>query len=174
MRSGGSGNNVDNIIIARDVTGYWAKYTDGDVMYIAEDDNGYVTVYKYDTSAEEAEAVKTFDGVTRDSVLVSGDYIYIVSKNVLYSIAEDKEMSLGYGKSAAFRADTFVVSGDSFILRGYAENRYPVVIVADTASAGVRAAYSDEFFRGVVNPVFAGERLIFTVQKDANFVSYIF
>lgn len=174
MRSGGSGNNVDNIIVARDVIGYWAKYVDGDIMYIAEDENGYVTVYKYDTSAEEAEAVKTFDGVTRNSVLVSGDYIYIVSANKLYSIVEDKEISLGYAKAEAFRADMFLVNGDSFILRGYAENRYPVAIVADAASGSVSAVYSDEFFRSVVNPVIAGERIIFTVQNEADFIAYIF
>lgn len=174
LRSGGSGNNVDNVMVARDVIGYWAKYVDGDIMYIATNENDDVTVYRYDTSSEEAEAVKTLEGVKENGILVSGDYLYIISANTVYSLTEDKEIKLGYGKSAAFRADMFCVSGDSFILRGYAENRYPVVIAASLEDGRVKTSYADEFFRNVVNPLYNGEKLILTVQTEASFVSYVF
>lgn len=174
LRTGGSGNNVDNIRVAQDVIGYWAKYVDGDIMYLSVDDNNSVTVERYDTDSDEAEVIKTFDGVGRDDILVSGDYVYIITKNAVYSLLEDKEITLGYEKASAFRADMFIVFDKQFTVRGYAENRFPVTISASLSDGSIYSVYSDEFFRNVVNPVNIAGRFIVTVQENGKFAYYIF
>ncbi len=174
MRSGGSGNNVDNIIVDRDVLGYWAKYVDGDIMYITVDDSNNVVVKRYDPSEDKAEAVKTFDGVTRDDILVSGDYMYITTKNVIYSLIDNTENSLGYENADAFRADMFYVFSKIFVVRGYAESRFPVCISAAVSDGQVYSAYSDEFFRNVVNPAETDSGMFVTEQKESGFISYFF
>ncbi len=174
LRSGGSGNNVDNIIVARDVIGNWAKYVDGDIKYIAVDADNNVAVMKYDTSADKAEAVKTFDGVTREDILVSGDYMYITTKNVVYALVEGTETTLDYAYANSVKADMFNVFGDKFIVRGYAEKRFPVCISASLEDGHVYSSYSDEFFRNVVNPAETDSGIVITEQRGNEFVSYFF
>lgn len=174
LRSGGSGNNVDNVRLAQDVLGCWAKYVDDSIMYITVDENKNVIVVKYDTDSEETETAKTFDGVKRDDILVSGDYLYIISKNVVYSLLEDKEVSLAYDNANSFRADMFICNSETFVVRGYTDNRHPVVITATTENGTVKNSYSNEFFRNVVNPVLTGDNVIFTVQENSSFGYYIF
>ena len=174
FRSGGSGNNVDNIRLALDVLGNWAKYVDDSIMYITVDENENVIVVKYDTDSEKTQTVKTFDSVKRDDILVSGDYLYIISKNAVYSLLDDKEVSLSYDKTDSFRADMFVCNGETFVVRGYTDNRYPCMITATTENGTVKNAYTNEFFRYVVNPVIANDNVIFTVQENGGFGYYIF
>lgn len=174
FRSGGSGNNVDNVRLAMDVLGNWAKYVDDSIMYITVDESENVIIVKYDTDSEETETVKTFDGVKRDDILVSGDYLYIISKNVVYYLLEDKEVSLAYNKADSFRADMFISDGKTFVVRGYEDNRYPCMITADAESGTVKNAYTNDFFRYVVNPILAGDNVIFSVQASDNFSYYIF
>ncbi len=174
FRSGGSGNNVDNIRLAPDVLGNWAKYIDDSIMYITVDENENVIVVKYDTDSEKTKTVKTFDGVNRNDILVSGDYLYIISKNAVYSLLEDKEISLAYEKADSFRADIFTSNGKTFVVRGYLDSRYPCMITADAENGTVKNAYTNDFFRYVVNPILAGDNVIFSVQANGNFSYYIF
>ena len=174
LRSGGSGNNVDNVRLAQDVLGYWAKYVDGSIMYITADANGNVAVVKLNTDNSETETVKTFEGVTRDDILVSGDYLYIANKNVVYSLLEGKETALSYSGASNFKADMFICNGESFVLRGYGDKRYPVVIVASVADGSVIKTYSNEFFRNVVNPVDVNGSVMFTAEENGKFSYYIF
>lgn len=174
LRSGGSGNNVDNVRLAQDVLGYWAKYVEDSIMYITVDESENVIIVKYDTDSEEASTVKTFDGVKRDDILVYGDYLYIISKNMLYSLLEDKEISLAYNNASSFRADMFVCNGETFVVRGYTDNRYPCIITAAVENGTVKNSYSNEFFRNVVNPVLVGDNVMFTVQENGSFGYYIF
>lgn len=174
FRSGGSGNNVDNIRLATDVLGNWAKYVDDSIMYITADENGNVIVVKLDTDSDETETEKTFDGVKREDILVSDDYLYIVSKNTVYSLLDGKETKLSYTDSDKFKADMFICDGEKFVVRGYADNRYPVVISASVSDGSVIKTYADEFFRNVVNPVIANDNIMFTVQENGKFNYYIF
>lgn len=174
FRSGGSGNNVDNIRLAHDVLGNWAKYVDDSIMYITVDENENVIVAKYDTDSEKTETVKTFDGVQRNGILVSGDYLYIISKNIVYSLLEDKEISLSYDKANAFLVDMFICNGETFVVRGYVDGRYPCMISADVATGAVKTAYTNDFFRYIVNPISAGENILVSVQANENFSYYIF
>lgn len=174
FRNGGSGNNVDNVRVAIDVLGYWAKYVDGSIMYITVDENGNVIVEKLDTNNNETETVKTFDGAKREDVLVSGDYLYITSKNVVYSLLGGKETALSYSGAENFRADMFSCNGETFVVRGYEDNRYPVMISASVADGSVVKSYSNEFFRNVVNPINADGNIMLTVQENGKFNYYIF
>ena len=143
-------------------------------MYISVDESGNVIVVKYDTDSEKAETVKTFDGVKRNDILVSGDYLYIISKNAVYSLLEDKEVSLSYDNAGSFRADMFICNGKTFVVRGYTDSRYPCMIISDAENGTVKNAYTNEFFRNVVNPVLDGDNVVFTVQENGNFGYYIF
>lgn len=174
LRSGGSGNNVDNVNVAQDVLGYWAKYVDNSIMYITVDENDNVIVVKLAANGNEKETVKTFEGVKRDDILVSGDYLYIISKNVVYSLLEDKETVLAYSDADKFRADMFICNGESFFVRGYSDNRYPVMVSASVADGSVIKSYTDEFFRNVVNPINVNGNIMFTVQENGKFSYYIF
>lgn len=174
LRSGGSGNNVDNIRLAQDVLGYWAKYIDGAIMYITTDANGNVAVVKLNTDSSETETVKTFEGTTRDDILVSGDYLYIASKNVVYSLLDGKETALAYSGAGNFRADMFICNGETFVVRGYVDKRYPVVMTASVADGSVAKTYSNEFFRNIVNPVDVNGSVMFTAEENGKFSYYIF
>lgn len=174
FRSGGTGNNVDNIIIARDVLGYWVKNTEDGLLYITLDENGNVTVEKYDSAEDKSETVKTFDGVKREDILVDGDYMYIISKNSIYSLTEDKEIALDYNKKSVFKADMFSVLGDSFVLRGYAEGKYPLTISASITNGVADIVYADEFFRQVFNPIKIENSVMLTVKNGEKFDYYIF
>lgn len=174
FRSGGTGNNVDNIIIARDVLGYWVKNTEDGLMYISVDENGNVIVAKYNADEDKSETVKTLEGVTREDILVDGDYIYSISKDTVYSIFDENEATLGYAKNDVFAADMFTVLGDEFIVRGYADKHVPVTVVASLLDGKVIAVYADEFFRNVVNPVVVSGGVMLTVQENDKFTYYIF
>ena len=174
FRSGGSGNNVDNIRLVTDVIGYWVKNVDGAIMYITADENGNVAVMKYDTGSKESETVKTFEGSKREDVLVSGDYLYLADKNTVYALTEDKEVKLNYAGAADFRADMFVCNGDSFIVRGYADKRFAVMIQASLENGAVSKAITNEFFRNIVNPINVNGGTMFTVQENGKFSYYIF
>ena len=174
FRSGGSGNNVDNIRLVTDVLGYWVKNVDGAIMYITCDENGNIAVMKYDTDSKESEAVKTFEGSKREDVLVSGDYLYLADKNTVYALTEDKEVKLNYAGVADFRADMFVCNGESFIVRGYSEKLFAVMIQASLENGAVIKSFTNEFFREIVNPVNVNDNTMFTVQENGKFSYYIF
>ena len=174
LRSGGSGNNIDNINLAKDVLGYWADQSEEGVTYITTDENGNVIVERLDEDSDETTVVKTFDGVKRDDILVCHDRIYVLTTNSVYDISEDKEVKLTFDGADKFRADMFECEGDRIFIRGYAEERYPVAVVAQFTEGSVTAVYGDEMFRNVVNPVFSGDSLLLTVQNGNSFRYYIF
>lgn len=174
MRNGGSGNNVDNIVVASDVLGYWATYVEGGIMYISVDEKGNVAVMKYDLSSEEAQAVKTFEGVTRDDILVDNGCIYIISKNTVYSIESNTESKLDFPQADNFKADIFVCSGDNFIVRGYVYEKYPTGISAVVSTGKVNKAYTNDLFRNVVNPVVLSDgRTMITYVSGEKYTYYI-
>ncbi|MBQ7962461.1 MAG: hypothetical protein IJ289_07650 [Clostridia bacterium] len=174
LRSGGSGNNTDNINLAKDVLGYWADQSEDGVTYITTDDNGNVIVEKLNEDSDETSVIKTFDGVKREDILVSDDCIYVLTTNSVYDISDDKEVKLTFGGADKFRADMFECDGDRIFVRGYSESKYAVAVVAEKATGSVTAVYSDEIFRSVVNPIFSGDSLLVTVQDGNNFRYYIF
>ncbi len=171
MRSGGSGNNTDNIRIAKDVLGFWATYTDDGVMYITTNANGDVVVQEYNTDSEKTEDVKTFTGIKRDGIIVNGGYIYIVSTNTVYDIMADKETQLKFEKSDMFTADMFCQENGKTVVRGYIDKRYPTFIVT---SGETSAVYNNDIFRFIVNPIVAIDGVIVTIEANNNFSYYIF
>ena len=173
LTSGGYGNNTDNINIAKDVLGYWATYTDDGIMYIRTENNN-VVVEKCDKNYKNAQIVKTFEGVTKDDILVCHDCIFVTTTNTVYDISEDKETKISFTGSENFKADLFSCEDSRIVVRGYSEEKYPVLCIADSATGEVSAVYSDEMFRDVVNPIFSGDSLILTVQKNGTFTHYIF
>lgn len=174
FRSGGSGNNTDNIRLATDVLGNWAEYTDDGIMYITVDENDDVVLECLDESNDETKAVKTFENVKRDDILVSGDYIYVISQNVLYSIDDDKEIKVNTGFDN-FTADMFTVEDGTFMLRGYIDNSYAAMIVASAETGEASASYKNEMFRNIVDPVILDNgQLLVSVQNADKFDYYIF
>ena len=172
--SGGSGNNTDNIRLVRDVLGYWAKQTEDGIICITTDDNDNVTVICYNEEDDSAEALKTFDGVKREDILVCHDCIYVLSTNTVYNITTGTEKQIKFNGSDNFRADMFVCEGDKLFVRGYVDSKDPVAVVATVSTGDVTATYADELFRNVVNPDFSGDSLLLTVQSGENFTCYIF
>ncbi len=173
LTSGGYGNNTDNINIAKDVLGYWATYTDDGIMYIRVENNN-VVVEKCDKNYKNAQIIKTFEGVTRDDILVCHDCIFVTTINTVYDISEDRETKISFTGSENFKADLFSCEDNRIVIRGYSEERYPVLCIADASTGEVSAVYSDEIFREVVNPIFADDSLLLTVQKNGSFVHYAF
>lgn len=174
LRSGGSGNNTDNINLAKDVLGYWADQSEDGVSYITTDENGNVVVEKLNEDSEETTVIKTFDGVKKEDILVCHDCIYVLTTNSVYDISEDKEVNLSFSGNDKFRADMFECEDGKVFVRGYSESKYAVAVVADMSTGNASAVYVDEFFRNVINPVFSGDSLILTVQDGNNFRYYIF
>lgn len=161
FRSGGSGNNTDNIRLATDILGNWAEYTDDGIMYITVDDNENVVIEILNESSGDTTVVKTFDNVKRNDILVCDDYIYVISQNVLYSIDDDKEISITTGYDN-FKADMFEIDEDTLMLRGYSDNAYAVMLVASAETGAVSASYKNEICRYFVNPVIVNGQVIVT------------
>ncbi|MBQ8210884.1 MAG: hypothetical protein IJZ35_09915 [Clostridia bacterium] len=175
MRTGGSGNNTDNIRIAKNVLGYWL-YNDGtDLTYVTEDESGNVAVQKYNWKSQTAETVKIFEGVSKDKILLSGNYMYVNGKNIIYNLVDNTESSLAYGKANALVADTFVADGENILIRGYVNNEYPVVIIANGETGKVSSSYANNIFRDAVNPVvLENGQFMFTTENTEGYSYYLF
>lgn len=171
FRSGGSGNNTDNIRLAQDVLGEWAMYTDDGIMYITVNDDDNVTVECLDESTGDVDAVKTFSNVKRNDVLISDDYIYIISKNVLYSIADDKEIKIKTTYDN-FKADLFAVSDDTLMLRGYIGNSQAAIIIASTETGDVKKECKNQICSEFVNPVIVNGQVVVSYFSN-NEVNYL-
>jgi hypothetical protein len=171
-RSGGSGNNTDNIRLANDVIGYWAEYSEDGIRYLAADENGFVALMELDSDEENAKAIKTFDNVTREDLLVSGDYIYVISQNLLYSIADDKETEIKHNFSS-FAADMLVVEDNTLVLRGYVDRTYAAMIIADVTGE-ISSSVKNEACRSFVAVSVENKNVIAHVQNSDNFDCYIF
>lgn len=175
LRSGGRGNNLDNVRLVKDVIGYWVKYVDSSIMYLAVDENENVTVNKYNPSSEKSETIKTLDGVKKSDILVSGDYLYAVSTNTVYSLLEDTEAKLQYENASIFTADMFECNGETFIVKGTVDGKYPVCVAASVTDGSVSAAYENEVFGKVINPEFLSDgNMMLTVQENGKYSYYIF
>ena len=174
FRSGGSGNNTDNVRLANDVLGNWAEYSEDGIMYITVDDNGDVVIECLDESSGDTSEVKTFKDVKRDDILVYGDYIYVISQNLLYDIDNDTETEIKYS-DGTFTADMIAVEDDTVLLRGYVNNSTPVMLTASVKSGDVLTSYSDSLFRNIVNPVVLdGGNILVTAEDNGKFTYYIF
>lgn len=174
FRSGGSGNNTDNIRLAKDVLGNWAEYTDDGIMYITVDGNDNVVIELLDESNDDITVVKTFENVKRDDVLIYEDYIYVISQKLLYSIDDGTQVNIQYPE-ATFKADMFAIEDDTVLLRGYVEDEYPVMLIASAQTGAVSASYANEMFRNIVNPVVLDDgKVLVTVEKNNSFTYYIF
>lgn len=172
LRSGGSGNNTDNINLASDALANWVKQTDKGILYLTVDENKNVILVKTDNDGKSHETVKTFEDVKRDDILVSGDYLYMLSKNVVYDIANDKEIKVAVQNISAFKADAFAADSDTFVIRGYRDNLYPTLIIVRGDEI---KEYTNEFFRKAVNFVIASDgRVIFATEEKGAFVTDIF
>lgn len=175
MRTGGSGNNTDNIRVAQNVLEYWL-YNDGtDITYITVDESGNVVVEKLNWKTENTETVKTFEGVTKDDILVDGDYMYINGKNIIYNLVNNTQTTLAYGKANALKADTIVSDGENIFIRGYVKEQYPVGIIANGETGKVSVSYANEIFKNAVNPVvLSNGQLMFTVEASNLYTYYVF
>lgn len=174
LRSGGSGNNTDNINIAQDVLCNWVKQTDEGILFLTVDDSENVILARTDNDGKKTSTIKTFEDIKRDDILVSGDCIYFISKNTVYDIAADKQTALSIGGASSFKADTFVTDGNKLLVRGYTENLYPTLITASADGSSLKK-YTNEFFRSAVNPVIASDgSIIITAENNGSFNTYIF
>lgn len=171
FRSGGSGNNTDNIRLAQDVLGEWAMYTDDGIMYITVNDDGNVVIECLDESTGDVDTVKTFSNVKRNDVLISGDYIYIISKNVLYSIVDDKEIKIKTTYDN-FKADMFAVSDDTLMLRGYIGNSQAAMIIASTETGDVKKECKNQICSEFVNPIIVNGQVIISYFSNSE-VNYL-
>lgn len=173
-RSGGSGNNTDNIRVGIDVLGYHVFPTENGVLYVSVDENGNVVLKRYYASNDNTETVKTFDGIQRDDIIISDNYIYIISKNAIYSVIDDTETECGDGTSS-FRADMFSANGDWFIVRGYIDSYKAAFSLNTSADGETFKAYTRDLFRNLVNPIITDDgTVIFTIEDSGKFTYYIF
>ncbi len=174
LRSGGSGNNVDNVLLISDVLGYWIEYTDEGIKYISVDDSDNVFVGLYNMSSDTTETLKTFEGITRDDVLVSNGYIYIISTNTVYSIDGDTEVTLVYDNVSGLEVDLFKATADVFVVRGYVNTNSPVFISASTSTGSVIKSFCNSDFANLVNPVITDvSGAMFTIVDGSKFTCYV-
>ena len=175
FRSGGSGNNTDNITIASDVLCNWVKAVDGGILYLTVDDKENVVLERFDTDKEASEIVHTFEGIKRDGILASGDYFYLISTNTIYSVADDKEIALAYDNASSLTVDSFTANGDVFTLRGYINQRVPAFLIGKTADGSVTESFENELFRDFINPIVESDgSVLVATGKDGTFTNYIF
>ncbi len=173
LRSGGTGNNKDNTRLAKDIIGYWAKSVSDGYKYITVDENDNIAVVTLSTS-DKVTVNKTFEGVTRDDVIVYGDYIYIVPQNVLYSINDDTSVAIKYSDSS-FTADKMVTDGETVVLLGKIKAASPVMIKASASSGDAEFVYSDELFENAANPVILNDSsVLVTAENGGLYTYYIF
>lgn len=169
-RSGGSGNNVDNINLCENILANTVFYVDEKVMFLTADESGTVILNAYED--DEVSEVKKFDGISVNDILVSDDYIYFISANKIYNVAEDKEITVT-GLSNGFKADAFCANGDKFIVRGY--SKFPEIIIASLAEGKIEKQVSNELFEKAVNfTALSDGSFMFDIQSEAGFTSYIF
>lgn len=171
FRSGGSGNNTDNIRLAQDVLGEWAMYTDNGIMYITVNDDGDVVIECLDESTGETDNVKTFNNVKRNDVLINNDYIYVISKNILYSIIDDKEIKIKTTYNN-FKADMIEVSDGVVMLRGYIGSSIPAMVIASCENGEVKKECQNQICSKFVNPVIVNGQVIVSYFTDSN-VNYL-
>jgi len=144
MRAGGSGNNLDNIIVEKNVVGKFVKVTDDGTLYLTENDDKNVVLKK---TGEDGD-VKVFD-CKRNEIFVSGDYFYF--KNSVYSVNDDKTVTLTGDALTNFNADMFACSGKTAFLRGYTDKLNATIIIADMETGACRAYVNSDFSK-IINP----------------------
>lgn len=144
MRAGGSGNNLDNIVVEKNVVGKFVKVSDGNTLYLTENDDKNVVLKKSGSD----DAVKVFE-CTRDDIFVSGDYFFF--NNSIYSVNDDSTVTLTGDVLNNFKADMFACSGKTAFLRGYTDKVNPTIILADMQT-GVCTAYVNSDFSKIINP----------------------
>lgn len=165
MRAGGSGNNLDNIIVEKNVVGKFVKVTDGDTLYLTENDDKNVVLKK---SGEDG-AVKVFE-CKRDEIFVSGDFFFF--NNSVYSVKDDSTVTLTGDALTDFKADMFACNGKTAFLRGYTKEVNPTIIIADMQT-GVCTAYVNSDFSKIINPsVLSDGSVMFTVVSGGDAQTY--
>lgn len=161
MSEGSSGNNLDNVLIAENVIGYYFTHTDDGILYLTENDEGYLEL----TIVDADEPVVTFTA-TADEVLVYDDYFYFTTGEI-YDVENDTTYTLNSGLDG-FTADLFVCDGEVAFLRGYLSDGNAAIVLL-TLETGEYTLYANEEFTNVINPVILSNgTVIFTIIDEDN------
>lgn len=165
MKAGGSGNNVDNVLVEENVVGRFVKATDDGILYLTEDSDSNVVLKKVDSD----EAVKTFE-CKRDDILVSGDYFFL--NNSVYSVSDDTTVELKGDFLSNFKPDMFACSGKTAFLRGYIDENNPAIVIADMTTGECRY-YVNDIFMSIVNPeILSDSTVMYTVVSGSDASSF--
>ena len=167
MKAGGRGNNVDNVLVEKNIVGRFVKATDDGVLYLTEDADKNVVLKKVDSD----EAVKTFE-CKREDIIVSGDYFFM--NNSVYNVNDSSSVELKVDFLANFKADMFACNGKTAFLRGYIDKTNPAVVIADLTTGECRY-YVNNMFVNIVNPeILSDSSVMFTTVtgSDASTFKY--
>lgn len=167
MKAGGRGNNVDNVLVEKNIVGRFVKATDDGVLYLTEDADKNVVLKKVDSD----EAVKTFE-CKREDIIVSGDYFFM--NNSVYNVNDSSSVELKGDFLANFKADMFACNGKTAFLRGYIDKTNPAVVIADLTTGECRY-YVNNMFANIVNPeILSDSSVMFTTVtgSDASTFKY--
>ena len=171
MRSGGSGNNVDNIRIGEHVVGFYGGYNAGkNIRFLGVNDAQGVSLYEYRVSADEVNEIAKLEGAAPDRVLVCGHWAYAGGLVVDILTGEQKKLDLPEGCDA----DMFACDGVSAALRGYV-NGLPVLVTFNLKDGSLTTNLSHaDLANGVNMHYMTTGQLMVTIAKDKGYTAYQF
>ena len=170
MRSGGSGNNVDNVKLGDKVVGFYAGYNSGkNIRFLGVNDAGGVSLFEYRVSTEEVNEIAKLSGAKPENVLVSGHTAYAGGLVVDILTGEQTKLALPEGLDA----DMFACDGVSCALRGYV-NGIPTLATFDMKDGSLKTQMTHfDFANGVNMHYMANGQLMITFSAgNKGYISY--
>ena len=169
MREGGSGNNVDNIVIASNILGNWAKHTDsGNVRYLVKNGTS-VEEREYSYSDGAAKTVKTFENVSENDILISNDTLLVKSTGYTYGLLSGKEITL---KGITSDTDSMASDGKVLAVRQYI-NYTPYVYIYSLADGTIIRTDDNEAYVNAFNMCVINDSMIMMSFAEQNGYSYL-
>ena len=93
----------------------------------------------------------------------------------LVAVVEENSTGIYYlDQNLAIQPVGVIPTGDNKSIEVSAEGAISLLVAADAENGTVKNAYTNEFFRYIVNPILDGDNVIVSVQANENFSYYIF
>ena len=146
LRTGGSGENVDNLVYISDIDSLHFWRTDEGVYYFSKNDDKSFTLKFYNGS--EDTDIKTFEGSINDNYLICGEYILNKASGEVYRITDGTVRQLDYSDfKRGFEPSLFDISenGKYCVIRG-SNNRNKPAFAAYDLEVGSCVSYIDDIF----------------------------
>ena len=169
LREGGSGNNVDNIVVASNILLNWAKYTDsGNVRYLVKNGSS-VEEREYSFSDKSAKTVRTFENVSESDILISGDVLFVRGSGLACNLLTGKEITL---RGTVGDTDCMASDGKVLAVRQYV-NYTPYVYIYSLSDGALIFSDDNEAFVNAFNMCAVDGSMIMMTFAEQSGYSYL-